>query len=174
MTFGDAWVLRGGEVIDGTGAPSRPADLVLSEGRIAAILAPGEMADGRSLDVTGCVVTPGFVDIHTHADFSLPNYADAESMVRQGVTTMLVGNCGFSAFPIGPGDRAAMLQEATAVFGRDLDWSWSDLDGFAAVLTDRGIAPNVGTLVGHGAVRIAAMGYERRAADPHELSTMQQ
>lgn len=93
-------------------------------------------------------------------------------MVRQGVTTVLVGNCGFSAFPVGDGERGEMLREATSVFGRGLDWSWDDLDSFAARLTDLGTAVNVGTLVGHGSVRIAVMGYERRDATETEMRQM--
>lgn len=168
----EPWVLRNGLVVDGTGTPGELADVVVRDGRIAALVTPGTSVEGTSVDVTGLTVCPGFVDIHTHADFSLPRFGAASSMVRQGVTTLLVGNCGFSAFPVGAGERGAMLREYTAIFGRGLDWSWTDLDGFAAALETVGTGVNVGTLVGHGSVRIEAMGFDRRDPEPGELDRM--
>lgn len=175
MTDPVGYVLTGGVVIDGTGAAPVPADLRLRDGRIAEVAPPDSLAAGGDeeiVDVAGRAVLPGFVDIHTHADFSLPTHPSAASMVRQGVTTLVVGNCGFSPFPVGPGQYADQLRQATAIFGRNLDWQWTDLAGYAAHLAEVGIAVNVAPLVGHGSLRIAVMGYERRDATHRELADM--
>src|SRR5262249_18549970 len=95
----DDVVIRGGLVIDGTGAPGRVADVVVADGRIATIEAQSGRAARKEIDARGRVVAPGFIDIHTHSDFTLPLNPRAESKIRQGVTTEVVGNCGFSAAP---------------------------------------------------------------------------
>jgi N-acyl-D-amino-acid deacylase len=169
------YLLTGGVVIDGTGGPPVAADIRLREGRIAEIAEPNSLVSGggeETVDVAGRTILPGFVDIHTHADFSLPTHPSAASMIRQGVTTLVVGNCGFSPFPVGPGDHAEQLRQATAIFGRDLNWQWTDLNGYAAHLGQVGTAVNVAPLVGHGSLRIAVMGYERRDPTHRELADM--
>src|SRR6266480_4050120 len=95
----DDLLIRGGHVIDGTGAP----------GRVAVVPRSSRPAY-RTIDARGQVVAPGFIDIHTHSDFTLPLNPRAESKIRQGVTLEVVGNCGFSAAPALPG-RAATLRE---------------------------------------------------------------
>lgn len=169
------FLLAGGRVLDGLGSGPVRADIRLRGNRIAEIADPGALAATAGeavVDVTGKVVAPGFVDIHTHSDFSLPTHPSAASMVRQGVTTLVVGNCGFSPFPVGTDERAEMLRQATAIFGRELGWHWRDLPGYAAHLAEIGTAVNVAPLVGHGAVRIAVMGYDRRDATAAELAEM--
>src|SRR5262252_9451194 len=109
----DDLAIVGGAIVDGTGAPAREADLFVSGGRIAAIGAGLGRPARRTIDARGQVVAPGFIDIHTHSDFTLPLNPRAESKIRQGVTTEVVGNCGFSAAPALPG-TAAMLREYLA------------------------------------------------------------
>ena len=106
----DDLVMRGGEVIDGSGAPGRVADVVVTDGRIIAIDHNQARQARRIIDATGQVVAPGFIDIHTHSDFTLPLNQRAESKIRQGVTTEVLGNCGFSAAPALPG-RVEMLRD---------------------------------------------------------------
>lgn len=93
----DDILIRGGQVIDGSGAPARPADIAISGGRINAIAGRYTGKARREIDATGQAVAPGFIDIHTHSDFTLPLNPLAESKIRQGVTTEVLGNCGFSA-----------------------------------------------------------------------------
>ena len=95
----DDLVIRGATVIDGTGAVGRIADVSVRDGRISAV-EPGRN-DGarREIDAAGRVLAPGFIDIHTHSDFTLPLNPMAEAKIRQGVTTEVVGNCGFSVAP---------------------------------------------------------------------------
>ena len=100
-------LITGGRVLDGTGAAAFEADVAIDGDRIAAIgLGLGRAR--RALDARGCVVSPGLIDIHTHSDFTLPINPSAESKIRQGVTTEVVGNCGFSAAPALPGTSAML------------------------------------------------------------------
>ena len=106
----DDILIRGGQVIDGSGAPARQADVAIAGGRISAIADRCAGRARREIDATGQVVAPGFIDIHTHSDFTLPLNPRAESKIRQGVTTEVLGNCGFSAAPALPG-RVEMLRD---------------------------------------------------------------
>ena len=109
----DDLLIRGGHVLDGTGGPGREADVAVRDGRIAAIEPHSSRPARRTISAQGQVVAPGFIDIHTHSDFTLPLNPRAESKVRQGVTTEVVGNCGFSVAPALPG-RADVLREYLA------------------------------------------------------------
>ena len=109
----DDLLICGGQVIDGTGGPPQLADIAVIEGRIAAIGDCAGRAARRTIDATGQVVAPGFIDIHTHSDFTLPLNARAESKIRQGVTTEVVGNCGYSTAPVLPG-KAELLRDYLA------------------------------------------------------------
>lgn len=157
---------------DGTGAPLRRADVVVAGGRIIDVAPAHSTAVVTEIDITGLVVAPGFIDIHTHCDFTLPRYPRADSMVRQGVTTVVAGNCGHSTFPVGSGERRELLQRYSAFLGDDLDWSWSDAAGYTAMLSALPLAVNVALLVGHGTARVAAMGFESRPPDERELAQM--
>ncbi len=92
----DDLLIRGGDVIDGSGSPRAQADVVVTAGRIVEIAPNSTRRARREVDASGRVVAPGFIDIHAHSDFTLPLNPRAESKIRQGVTTEVVGNCGFS------------------------------------------------------------------------------
>ncbi|MBI3329264.1 MAG: amidohydrolase family protein, partial [Nitrospinae bacterium] len=109
----DDIVIRGGLVIDGSGAPGRLIDVAVRDGHIIAMESGGTRQAHRIIDATGQVVAPGFIDIHTHSDFTLPLNPRAESKIRQGVTTEVLGNCGFSVAPALPG-RAEVLRDYLA------------------------------------------------------------
>src|SRR5437879_6818368 len=109
----DDLLIRGGQLIDGTGSPGREADVSIGAGRIVAIEPRATRPARRVIDAHGQVVAPGFIDIHTHSDFTLPLNQRAESKIRQGVTLEVVGNCGFSVAPALPG-QSAMLREYLA------------------------------------------------------------
>ncbi|MEU8224958.1 amidohydrolase family protein [Kribbella sp. NPDC048915] len=158
--------LTGGLIADG--AELAPGNVVVEGERIAAVLRPGEpVADAEVIDATGNVIAPGFIDLHSHADFSLGASPAAESQLTQGVTTLVAGNCGWSPFPV---RNAQTLRDGTAFLGRHLDWSWNDLSGFAATVEP---AVNLALQVGHCTLRIAAMGSAERRPTPDELRTMQ-
>jgi N-acyl-D-aspartate/D-glutamate deacylase len=101
---GKPFVIAGGLVVDGTGHPAREADVLLVAGRVAEIGAVETPPGADTIDARDRVVTPGFVDVHSHADFTLLAFPDAESAVRQGITTVVVGNCGCGVAPVEPAD----------------------------------------------------------------------
>lgn len=170
MSFDTA--LLNGTVVDGTGEARYRADVGVVDGRIAAIGALAEADATRRVDVSGHVVAPGFVDIHTHSDITLLDNPLAESKVHQGVTTEVVGNCGFSPFPAGPAG-VGRLQEALASYlPSETRWDWNTLDGWAERLGSQGMSVNVAALVGHSALRIAAGVADDRTPKDDELRLM--
>src|SRR5262249_6766450 len=132
----DDLAVRRGPCVDRTGAPGREADVMVRDGRIVNVGAPNRGQATRVIDARGQVVAPGFIDIHTHSDFTLPLNPRAESKIRQGVTTEVVGNCGFSAAPALPG-KAGDLGEYLAASAPSLAFRETTfaeyLDSFPAV-----------------------------------------
>src|SRR5712692_5076857 len=162
-------LIRGGTVIDGSGSPGIVGDVAIAAGRIAA-LGPSLAGDAsKVIDADGLAVTPGFIDIKTHSDFVLPINPKAESKVRQGVTTEIVGHCGFSVAPCLPG-KTQLLADYLSGGAPWLPFrgtSFRDyLDSFPKV------AVNAGMLVGHNTLRLMAMGLEDRASSGPELNQM--
>jgi N-acyl-D-amino-acid deacylase len=162
-------LIRGGTLIDGRGRPGEIGDVAVRECRIAAL--GRSLPDGAAkvIDAEGLMVAPGFIDIKTHSDFTLPINPKAESKVRQGVTTEIIGHCGFSVAPVLPG-KAQLLADylsggAPWLPFRDMSFP-EYLDTFPAV------AVNTGMLVGHNTLRLMVMGLEDRAPRPAELAEM--
>ncbi len=164
-------ILRGGCVIDGTGRPGREAGVAIGQGRILAVGSMDGVNARRVLDVGGLTITPGFIDMHSHSDYSLVVAPAAESRIGQGITTEVVGNCGYSPAPVDPARREATM-EWSGSLGQGLDYDWRSLGEFLDRLARLGPATNVLALVGHGAVRVAVMGFERRAPTQAELERM--
>ncbi|HEV8679553.1 MAG TPA: D-aminoacylase [Stellaceae bacterium] len=166
-----AWdiLIRGGTVIDGSGRPGEAADIAIANGGIARIGRALSGQAARTIDAAGLAVTPGFIDIKTHSDFTLPINPKAESKVRQGVTTEIIGHCGYSVAPCLPG-KTQMLADYLSGGAPWLPFretSFPDyLDSFPKV------AVNAGMLVGHNTLRLMAMGLEDRAPTPAELDQM--
>ncbi len=162
-------ILRDGRVLDGSGAPERRADVAVRDGRIAAIGAlRGERAAG-AIDAAGCIVAPGFIDMHAHDDFNLPLNPYAHGKVAQGVTTVVNGNCGYSPAPV-TGERLAAHRDLTVSVDSGLDYAWRSMGEFLDTHPACGV--NVCQLVGHNAVRCAAMGVDARAPTDAEMNTM--
>ena len=161
-------VIRGGTVYDGTGAEGRVADVGVKDGRIAAIgsLEPS----GEEVDATGLAVAPGFIDIHSHSDYTLLMDPRAVSAIHQGVTTEVVGNCGFGCFPIRDPQQA---RRAIYGYSDDLPISWSSAGEYFETLEACRPAVNVLSLVPNGQLRLATLGLADRPADAAELAEMQ-
>lgn len=165
-------LIRGGTVVDGTGAPARRADVGVAGQRIVFLGDGTQVQATQSIDASGQIVAPGFIDIHTHSDLSLLLDGRGQSKVSQGVTTEVTGNCGFSPFPINPA-HMQLHQDLLAGIGDDaLELSWTDLQGYRERAEAQGIALNIAPLVGHGALRIAAMGVSSAQADAQQLDAM--
>jgi N-acyl-D-amino-acid deacylase len=174
-------VLRGGTVVDGTGAAPRIADVAIDDGRIV------EIGEGRrgtdELDATGMVVSPGFVDVHTHYDAQVFWDPSLSPSAYHGVTTVVAGNCGFGIAPIRPDAIELMARTLQNVEDMSFDTllagvPWDEFETFPQYLDAverRGVGLNYACYVGHTAVRLYAMGdaaYER-AATPDERTRMQ-
>jgi len=162
-------LIRGGLVLDGTGSAGRHEDVAIHCGRIAAV---GRGLTGKSakvIDAAGLAVAPGFIDIKTHSDFTLPINPKAESKVRQGVTTEIVGHCGFSVAPAlaGKVDLLRDYLSPSAPWLPIRETSFADyLDSFPAA------AVNAGMLVGHNTLRLMVMGMEPGPPSQRELEAM--
>ncbi len=139
-------LIRNGSIVDGTGAPAYPGDIAISAGTIVKIGDLGESHAKRVIDASGLTVAPGFIDLHTHADRNIRENPGIENYLRQGVTTVLAGNCGSS--PV-------------------------HLDDYFRSVEATGIAANLGLFVGHNDVRREVMGNENRAPTAQELVRME-
>ena len=162
-------IITGGQVLDGTGAEPVLADVAIQNRRIAAVGNLSGEAARNTLDANGLCVTPGFIDIHSHDDFNLPVNPLAPGKIRQGVTTQVTGNCGWSPAPLSPQHRQLFLDNA-GFFDSGLSYDWESMGDFLSRLPP--IALNVAQLVGHVTVRCAVMGMEDRPPTETELAAM--
>lgn len=164
--------IEGGTVVDGTGTAGGRTDVGIRDETIVALGDLNRESAGRTLTVSGKVVTPGFIDMHSHSDWSLWANRRAESKIRQGVTTEVVGNCGFSPAPASDAHLDALRGFALAL-PRGLDFRWRSIEEYLDRFDAQGTALNVMQLIGHGALRIAAMGFARREPTAEEQREMQ-
>ena len=167
-------LIRGARIVDGSGAPWFLGDVRVSGDRIAAVGAqlPDEGAD--VLEAAGRYLAPGFIDAHTHDDLMFLREPERLEKAIQGVTTIVVGNCSFSLYPKAPAQSDALRRHFGALLGETSEAEiFADFAGYKMALETNGIALNLVSLVGHGALRIAVMGYDERAPTPAELAEMQ-
>ncbi|MFH1568061.1 MAG: D-aminoacylase [Gemmatimonadota bacterium] len=165
-------IVRNGRVIDGTGAPWFRADVAVQDGRILGVGRFADAAAAVAIDADDRFVAPGFIDIHTHSDLTLLIDGRASSTLAQGVTTQVVGNCGVSAAPVRHGQP--YYGPLDPAMTRGLVCDWEDYAGYFQRLESQGIGTNVAALVGHGNLRVAAMGYDDRTPTPAEMERMRQ
>jgi N-acyl-D-aspartate/D-glutamate deacylase len=180
-------VITGGNLIDGTGAASRPADIGIREGRVAVIAPAGGLTEpaAATIDATGLVVAPGFVDVHTHYDAQAFWDSTLSPSPLHGVTTVIGGNCGFTIAPLGadsvdPADGEYLMRMLARVEGMPLEslqqgvpWDWRTTAEYLDRL-DGTLMPNAGFLVGHSALRRVVMHDDAtaREATPAEVEQM--
>jgi N-acyl-D-amino-acid deacylase len=166
-------VLSHARILDGCGNPWYWGDLAINQGHIAAIAAPGTLVGAQLLDIKGCFLTPGFIDIHTHSDLSILVNRQAESAIRQGATTHVIGNCGMSPAPLGKEYlEEQQRQWGTISYQPEITWEWESFSDYLQVLRGGGLGINIAPLVGHGALRIASMGLANRSPTNVELGRM--
>lgn len=174
-------LIRGGSLLDGTGAAARKADIAIDNGRITRIGDLSEANAAQTIDATGKLVTPGFVDLHTHLDAQVGWDPEIRSSTYHGVTTALIGNCGVTFAPVSPPNRRylAELMQAVEDISADaimdgLPWSWTSYGGYLDALQALRPSLNVVGLAGHSSIRFEAMGDrsmdEGVQADDRELA----
>ena len=165
-------VIRGGLLIDGSGAEPQRGDVAITGDRISGLGKLDSVSAGRTIDADGLCVAPGFIDIHSHSDYYIVINPEAWSKLMQGVTTEVGGNCGYAAAPVWGAareERRSLYQEH---FG--IDPSWEDIDGYRHHLRDLGIAVNYAHLMGHNTIRASAMGMDDRPPTAEELRRMRE
>jgi N-acyl-D-amino-acid deacylase len=163
------WVLRGGEVIDGSGRPRWQADVAIAGDRIAAVGAVSRVEGACELDVSGKIVAPGFIDVHTHDDRALFATPEMAAKASQGVTTVVIGNCGISLAPLVLDD---VPPPPLDLIGDVSDYRYERFAEYLAALDRTPAALNAACLVGHSTLRVGAMRALDRPADETELTQM--
>ncbi|MFE9117189.1 amidohydrolase family protein [Streptomyces sp. NPDC007172] len=170
-------VIRGARVIDGTGTPSYPADVGLSNGRIEKIRQPGEppLTARHTLDAHGLALSPGFIDMHAHSDLALLRDPDHSAKAAQGVTLEVLGQDGLSYAPVDDRTLGEVRRAITGWNGdgSDIDFDWRSVGEYLDRL-DRGIAVNAAYLIPQGTVRMYAVGWDDRPATPQQLDRMRE
>jgi N-acyl-D-amino-acid deacylase len=165
-------LITNGRVADGTGNPLRRADLAIDDGRIVGVGRLAGTQATRTIDADGRLVAPGFVDPHSHSDRTILVNPRAESTIRQGVTTEIVGNCGMTLAPVTDESRSD-VEGALDYFGYEGGVEWGTLGELMAFVHERGISPNFGWLMGHNALR-AAVGGTSSPVNDDQLARMRE
>lgn len=174
-------LIRGGTLVDGSGAPPRTADVLIRRGRIADVGASLSDTAARVIDAHGLLVSPGFIDSHTHFDASLFWDPMCSAMLDHGVTTLLIGNCSLGLAPVRPERREELASTfgfiediPKEVFVEKLPWTWQSFGEYASEMAMRRFGPNVCVMVPHSLLRLETMGDAawQRAANADEIAAM--
>src|SRR5260370_16062317 len=174
-------VLRGAQLVDGTGAPPRPADVVIEGDRIAAVEAPGTGGSGDVIDLDGLALAPGFIDCHTHYDAQVLWDPDLTPSSWHGVTTVVMGNCGFGIAPTRPSGRETIARTLENVEGMSVEalfagipWTFETFPEYLDAVERAGPKLNVAVMLGHTPLRLYVLGEEavERDATQAEIEEM--
>jgi N-acyl-D-aspartate/D-glutamate deacylase len=175
-------LLRDALVVDGSGAPARAADVAVTGDRISAVAPPGELAPSAGAELValdGLAQSPGFIDVHTHYDAQVLWDPDLTPSSWHGVTSVVMGNCGFGVAPTRPQHRDTVIRTLENVEGMSadalrsgIDWCFETFPEYIGALRDRATRLNVGALVGHSAVRLFVMDGAERPATESEIDAM--
>jgi N-acyl-D-amino-acid deacylase len=168
-------IIKNALVIDGAASPPFEADLAVTGQNIHDIGRLSRTAARISIDAGGCAVAPGFIDMHCHADFSLPVNPTADSLLHQGITSAVVGQCGLSPAPLLEETRAQVVEALGGFFSgvaKSLPWSeWNSFEDYLSFLK-RGVSLNVIPLVGQGVIRAGVMGFAEGRANESQMDRM--
>ena len=173
-------IIRNAQIVDGTGSPAQSGDVAIDDGKITE-LGSGLGRGSEEINADGLTLAPGIIDLHTHYDAQLTWDASASPSTGLGVTTTLIGNCGFTIAPCKPEHRDLTLRNLTHVEGMSLDalrtgvdWDFESYPEYLELLERRGMVPNVASYCGHSSLRMWVLGEEAstRAATPDEVAQM--
>jgi N-acyl-D-amino-acid deacylase len=166
-------LVKNGRLIDGSGAPWVWADIVVQGEKITNVSGTINAEAETVIDAKGLCVSPGWIDIHMHADHTVLGNPLCESYIHQGVTTATMGNCGLSMYPLLESHREDLIMYLKPfTSGLDLDWGWATLEDFTNRVMDSGVAINLVPLVGHGSIRINVMGFSDKDPTAADLNSM--
>lgn len=167
-------LLVGGLIADGTGSPLRKGNIAIKSNTLT--ITDETPSAAKVIDVTGEIIAPGFIDIHTHSDLTLLSNPLAQSKIRQGVTTEVVGNCGYGVAPNPYTERENPLRSGLAFIDIDpaIEWKWSKQSEYMDVLQAAGTSLNVATLVGHIPIHTAVAGFGEGVATAAEIAQMKE
>ncbi len=167
-------VIKNGRIIDGSGNPWFKADIGIIKGKITKIGLIDPSAKTAIIDAKGLIVCPGFIDIHSHSDYTMPFDPLVFSTVHQGITTLVVGMCGASLAPVNPEKKELFDKEfsMSAPPGLEYNITWSSFSEYLDAMEKIGCSSNVAHVIGFGMIRLAAMGYEDRKPTKDELQQM--
>ncbi|MCQ2561962.1 MAG: amidohydrolase family protein, partial [Clostridia bacterium] len=163
--------IKNANIIDGSGQPSFKGSIAVKDGRIAEVFLAGtepeEISAAKTIDAEGYTLTPGFIDIHCHTDETVFSYPECQSKILQGVTTDMAGNCGISCAPVNP-ENLELLRGYVG----EMPYNWRSFGEFLEKVEDVKPAVNLACGVGHGSLRIAAMGFDPTPANKLQMDTM--
>lgn len=170
-------LIKNGEIIDGTGSASFRADIAIKEDKIVMIKEAIDLEAQKVIDASGYTVSPGFIDIHGNSEWTLTTNNKGESKIRQGVTTEVQGHCGFSAAPVRKENQHHLLSylanTALLTDEEKAKWNWNSQAQFInEEIGAKGTPFNIAPMVGHGTIKIAVMGFEKREPTENELAQM--
>ncbi|MHA1155517.1 MAG: N-acyl-D-amino-acid deacylase family protein [Candidatus Heimdallarchaeota archaeon] len=168
-------IIRNGKIIDGTGNPGFKADLGIKDSKICFIgLLDKDERASKIIDAKGLVISPGFIDIHSHSDYSIPFEPKTPSTIQQGITTLVVGMCGVSLAPVNNNKKELFEKEfdMSAPPGEKYNVTWSTFHEYLAAMEELGCSTNVAHFVGFAPIRLSVMEYDNRKPTTKELEEM--
>jgi len=170
-------VLKNGTIVDGTGRPRFQTDIGILDGKIVALNDLSQAEAVRSIDVSSLVVSPGFIDMHSHSDLSILSNPRAQSSISQGITTEVIGSCGWSMAPVKEETRRSVLEKLLkGLINKDAfespDWNWNSFGQFMDAVEKAGTGVNLVPQVGQSLLRAHVVGTENRAASRGEIEAM--
>jgi N-acyl-D-amino-acid deacylase len=167
-------LIKGGRIVDGTGNPWFKGDIYVKAGKILKVGKLSEATAEKVIEAGDNIVSPGFIDAHSHSDFGLTVYPYMESTLTQGITTVVAGQCGSSPAPINPEMREFLEEQASKRYPPEVDFNidWTTFGEYLELLDDIGTGANIAQHVGHGTIRTAVIGLENRKPSDEELQEM--
>lgn len=167
-------IIKNGFIIDGTGSKGYLCDVAIANDRIIKIGDLKKEKAKKIIDATGLIVAPGFIDIHSHSDWRIFSALKTENVIRQGITTEVVGQCGDSPFPVIDNRAHEIFDYFLSQKINNEILKWSSAKEFFNIVEEVGLSHNIVPLVGHGTIRMNVMGYEKRKATEDEIKKMKE